>query len=127
MRKTTYLIVLLLGFVMSGCGPDTIFLRPGLDTPSMHVANGNNLLERGKVDDAYREFQRAKTLDPGYTPAYIGLGIVLGRKGRIDDGLKTMDMASQMADTDKDRTAVEQGYLRLRELKRNQNQKPKTQ
>jgi tetratricopeptide (TPR) repeat protein len=121
MPKTTYLIVFLLGFVTSGCGPDTIFLRPGLDTPSVHVANGNTLLERGKVDDAYREFQRAKTLDPSYTPAYIGLGIVLGRKGRIDDGLKTMDMASEMADNDKDRDAVEQGYLQLRELKLNQD------
>lgn len=127
MRKTTYLIVLLLGFIMFGCGPDTIFLRPGLDTPSVHVANGNNLLERGKVDDAYREFQRAKALDPSYTRAYIGLGIVLGQKGRIDDGLKTMDMASEMADNDKDRTAVEQGYLRLHELKRHQDQTPKAQ
>ncbi len=127
MRKTTCLIVLLLGFVVLGCGPHTIFLRPGLDTPSMHVANGNNLLERGKVDDAYREFQRAKALDPSYTPAYIGLGIVLGRKGRIDDGLKTLDMASEMADNDKDRTAVEQGYHRLHELQRDQEQKPETQ
>jgi hypothetical protein len=35
-------------------------------------------------------------------------------------------MASEMADNDKDRTAVEQGYLRLHELKRNQDkiQKP---
>jgi tetratricopeptide (TPR) repeat protein len=125
MPKTTYLIVLLLGFVAFGCGPDTIFLRPGLDTPSVHVANGNSLLERGKVDDAFREFQRAKTLDPSYTPAYIGLGIVLGRKGLIDDGLKTLDLASEMADNDKDRTAVERGYLQLHELRRNQHNLPK--
>lgn len=127
MRNTTCLIVLLLGFFIFGCGPDTIFLRPGLDTPSVHVANGNNLLERGKVDDAYREFQRAKALDPSYTPAYIGLGIVLGQKGRIDDGLKALDKASDMVDNDKDRTAVEQGYHRLHELKRDQDQKPKIQ
>jgi Flp pilus assembly protein TadD len=93
----------------------------------VHVANGKTLLERGKVDDAYREFQRAKALDPSYTPAYIGLGIVLGRKGRIDDGLKTLDMASEMVDNDKDRTAVEQGYIRLHELKRNQDGKPENQ
>ena len=127
MRKTAYVIVLSLGFIMFGCGPDTIFLRPGLDTPSVHVANGNNLLERGKVDDAYREFQRAKVLDPSYAPAYIGLGIVLGEKGHIDDGLKTLDIASEMADNDKDRTAVKQGYLRLRELKRDQEKTPMSQ
>lgn len=127
MRSTICLIVLLFGFVTVGCGPDTIFLRPGLDSPSIHVANGNNLLERGKVDDAYREFQRAKTLDPSYTPAYIGLGIVLGRQGYIDDGLKTLDMASEMADNEKDRTAVKQGYYRLHELKRHQDQKPEVQ
>jgi tetratricopeptide (TPR) repeat protein len=127
MRKITYLVILLLVLVVLGCGPDTIFLRPGLDTPSVHVANGNKLLERGKVDDAYREFQRAKVLDPSYTPAYIGLGIVLGQKGHIDDGLKTLDMASDMADNDKDRIAVEQGYHQLNELKRNQDEKPANQ
>jgi tetratricopeptide (TPR) repeat protein len=120
MRKTTLIIVLFLGFVILGCGPDTIFLRPGLDTPPVHVANGHNLLERGKVDDALREFERAKSLDPGYAPAYIGLGIVLGQKGRIDDGMKTLDLANEMADNEKDRTAVKQGYDRLNELKRSQ-------
>lgn len=127
MRKTIFIIVLFLGFVILGCGPDTIFLRPGLDTPPVHVANGRNLLKRGKVDDALREFERAKSLDPSYTPAYIGLGIVLGQKGRIDEGLKTLDLANEMADNDKDRTAVQQGYLRLHELKRNQDKTPKNQ
>ena len=120
MRKTTIIMILLFGFGFLGCGPDTIFLRPGLDTPPVHVANGNNFLERGKVDDAYREFQRARSLDPNYTPAYIGLGIVLGQKGLIDDGLKTLDAASEMADNEKDRTAIQHGYEQLQELRRNQ-------
>lgn len=125
MRKTIFLV--LLGLIILGCGPDTIFLRPGLDTPSVHVANGNNLLERGKVDDALREFQRAKVLDPNYAPAYVGLGIVLGQKGRIDDGFKTLDLASKLADNEKDRTAVQQGYVRLHELERDRELTPKTE
>ena len=125
MRKTIFLV--LLGLIILGCGPDTIFLRPGLDTPSVHVANGNNLLERGKVDDALREFQRAKVLDPKYAPAYVGLGIVLGQKGRIDDGFKTLDLASKLADNEKDRTAVQQGYDRLHELERDRELTPKTE
>ena len=127
MRKTIYFIVLFIGFALFGCGPDTIFLRPSLDTPSVHVANGNNLLERGKVDDALREFERAKVLDPNYAPAYIGLGIGLGHKGRINDGFKTLDMASELADNDKDRTAVQQGYHRLQEMMRNRDQTPEAQ
>lgn len=124
MRKT--LSFVLLGLIILGCGPDTIFLRPGLDTPSVHVANGNTLLERGKVDDALREFQRAKVLDPNYAPAYIGLGIVLGQQGRIDDGFKSLDLASKLADNEKDRAAVQQGYHRLHELKRHQDMTPET-
>jgi len=55
-----------------------------LDTPVHHVKNGNTLLKAGKIDDAYREFSRAKELDPNYPPAYVGLSLVYGLKG--DDG-----------------------------------------
>jgi tetratricopeptide (TPR) repeat protein len=52
-----------------------------LDTPVNHVNNGNILLKAGKIDDALREFSRAKKLDPNYSPAYVGLGLVYGIKG----------------------------------------------
>jgi tetratricopeptide (TPR) repeat protein len=51
-----------------------------LDTPMHHVYNGNTLLKAGKIDAAFREFSRAKELDPNYSPAYVGLSLVYGLK-----------------------------------------------
>jgi tetratricopeptide (TPR) repeat protein len=53
-----------------------------------HVKNGNTLLKSGKIDDAFREFSRAKELDPDYPPAYVGLSLVYGLRG--DDATSTM-------------------------------------
>ncbi len=52
-----------------------------LDTPVHHVNNGNTLLKSGKIDDALREFNRARELDPNYSAAYVGLSLVYGLKG----------------------------------------------
>ena len=101
---------------LAGCGPDTIFVRPGLDTPVQHVRNGQQLLQRGKLQDAFREFNRALELDPNYINAHIGLGITLGRKGDIDAGLAAMAQADRLADNKKEHDAVKDGYRQLREM-----------
>lgn len=118
MLKAKWLIAFFLGFLFYGCGPDTIFLRPGLDTPSRHVANGQQLLERGKIDDACREFDRAKELDPDYLQAYVGLGVALGHKGDIEAGMQTLGIARQMASSSEDHEVVQKGFEQLNELKR---------
>lgn len=118
MDKAKWLTTLLLGFLFYGCGPDTIFLRPALDTPSQHVANGQQLLERGKIDDACREFDRAKELDPDYVQAYVGLGVALGYKGDIEAGMQTIGIAKQMASSSEDHEVVQKGFEQLDELKR---------
>lgn len=122
MLKAKWLTTLLLGFLFYGCGPETIFLRPGLDTPSQHVANGHQLLERGKIDDACREFDRAKELDPDYIQAYVGLGVALGYKGDIEAGMQTMGVAKQMASSSEDHVVVQKGFEQLNELKRLQKE-----
>jgi len=82
---------------LSGCGPDSIFLRSGLDTPSHHVDSGNQLMNYGKYDSAKREFSRAIELDPNYSPAYVGLGLVMGYLGDPDQGLVVMQQALDLA------------------------------
>ena len=118
MDKAKWFLTLLMGLLTVGCGPDTIFVRPGLDTPSQHVANGHQLLERGKIEDAYREFDRARELDPNYVKAYVGLGVALGRKGDIDAGMKNLAIAEKMAKSVQEHEAVQEGYARLNQLKR---------
>ena len=115
--KRRWILGILVGITLFlGCGPDTIWLRPGLDTPSQHVSNGHQLLDRAKVDDAMREFERARELDPAYTPAFVGLAIAMGRSGDVQAGLETLKKAERLAQTPEERDMVTDGYRQLYEL-----------
>jgi tetratricopeptide (TPR) repeat protein len=98
------------------CGPDTILVRPALDTPALHVANGKKLLERGKIQPAYQEFMRAKELNPNYAPVYVGLGLVHGHNGDLAAGLESISHAKALAKTKEERECVEKGYRKLYDL-----------
>jgi hypothetical protein len=96
--------------LLVACGPDTIFLRPALDTPAQHVSNGHNLLTRGKIDAANAEFVRAKNLDDSYAPAYVGLALVQGHRGNLDRGFETLEKARGIAATPDEAKAVDRGF-----------------
>jgi len=96
-RPLTLILTLCLLFGLSGCGPDNIFLRSGLDTPSHHVESGNRFMNYGKYDAAQREFKRAIELDPNYSPAYVGVGLATGYLGNPDQGLAVIQKAIELA------------------------------
>ncbi len=108
-------------FVMAGvcmlflyaCGPKAMAPKAELDTPEHHVTNGNKLLKAGKIDAAYREFNRAKELNPKFSPAYVGLGLVEGFRDDFIKGLKTMKDARKYARGDEQEIAVNVGFMRL--------------
>ena len=68
-------------FFLFSCAPTSMGTNSWLDTPVHHVKNGNTFLKSGKIDDALREFNRAKELDANYSDAYLGLSLVYGLKG----------------------------------------------
>jgi tetratricopeptide (TPR) repeat protein len=124
MAKMRCLVTIWLSFLIVGCGPDTIFLRPGLDTPAQHVENGRQLLQRGKLDDACREFNRAKELDPLFVKAYVGLGIALARKGEMTAASASMDQARRIAGNSQEISEVRKGYERIERIKQRQAAPP---
>ena len=71
-RKLLPLLPLVCLLTLVSCGPETILLRPNLDSPSQHVDNGYKLMAYGKTDAAVREFKRSIELDAEYAPAYVG-------------------------------------------------------
>ena len=87
-KKRYALFAALLVFFLYACATTTMKSKTLLDTPMHHVYNGNTLLKAGKVDDAFREFSRAKELDANYSPAYVGLSLVYGLRG--DDATSAM-------------------------------------
>ncbi len=96
-----------------GCGPDTIFVRPALDTPAQHVQNGYSFLSRGKIDAASDEFNRAISLDDGFAPAYVGIGLVKGHRGDFEAGFEAMARAGELAASAEETAAVERGLQTL--------------
>lgn len=102
--------------VTIGCGPDGIFIRQGLDTPSHHVDNGNQFMNSGKLDAARDEFSRAIELDAGFAPAYVGLGLVYGHKGHHEKGMEMMETARGLARDEEQRKDVAAGLEILREM-----------
>lgn len=100
------------------CGPDTIFLRQGFDTPAHHISNGNALLEQQKFIDACREFERAKELDPDYAEAYVGLGIAYAGRGEHEKGWRMMKLADAKASSIEERLLVKKGFKQLEQMKR---------
>ena len=117
MIQSIRIAYLVLGvFFIGACGPDTIFLRPHLDTPSQHVKNGHSLLERGKIDAAHNEFERAMDLNEDYAPAYVGLALVKGYRGDVDGGYEILEKARKLAATPDDTKAVDRAYQLLRAI-----------
>lgn len=104
-------IVCLLTLV--SCGPETIILRPSLDSPVQHVDNGYKLMAYGKTDAAIREFKRSMELDADYAPAYVGLGIVYGMEGDLARGRILMEKARRLAISEEHKKEVEMGFERL--------------
>lgn len=108
------LLGLVLSLVLLGaCGPETIFLRPELGTPAQHVKNGHTFLAWGKIDSASAEFLRAKSLDPAYVPAYVGIALVQAHRGDVAGGLETLTQAQALSVTPDDFQSVEQGYEQI--------------
>lgn len=113
--KALYLSMVLIG-LLAACGPRAEAPKAKLDTPQHHVKNGNKLLDNGKIDAAFYEFNRAKELDPEYAPAYIGLGLVAAYRADFTDGLKTMKVARKYSRDGEQNRSVSVGFMRVYSL-----------
>jgi len=65
---------------MMSCAPPPRMATSQLDTPDHHFATGMRLLNQGKYADAQREFELAIELNPKYSKAYAGIGLVKAYK-----------------------------------------------
>jgi len=112
-RKIFIMLAAISLLFLYACGPKAMAPKAELDTPEHHVVNGNKLLKTGKIDAAFREFNRAKELNPKFSPAYVGLGLVEGLKDDFKNSLKTMKKARKYARGDEQKIAVNVGFMRL--------------
>ncbi len=129
--KKLFLVALSIGMLfLYACGPKAVAPQAELDTPEHHVSTGNKLLKRAerldndaaraaKLDEALSEFNRAKALDPKFSPAYVGIGLVYGFKGDHNKSFKNMKKAKSLAVDKEQELDVLVGYMRLYILAKN--------
>lgn len=86
-------IFIVLIFIISivSCGPKPIKEESVLDTPENHFSRGMTEFERGNLDKAMIEFERAKALNPDYAEAYSGMALVYAKKGQQSKDKKTIE------------------------------------
>lgn len=97
-------LALLLAIV--GCGPKAIKEASVLDTPENHYNQGMRELDRGNLDNAMAEFQRALSLNPNFSEGFAGLGLVWANKGDFKKAYENVDRALDKNDKSLDSRVI---------------------
>ena len=107
-------------FVMAivSCAPKPRKEVSALDTPEHHVFSGNKLLDKGKYDEAKREFELALSMDPKYSPAHAGMGLVYGYHKDFDKGYASLKDEKSYAKTKDDKVNAKVFMIRLLSMER---------
>jgi hypothetical protein len=118
MKRFAYWFLCFLAFfsfalIIGGCAPKARPPVSTLGTPEHHVSTGMKFLESSKLLDAQREFELAKELDPKYSPASTGLGLVFAYKGDFNSAFDTMSEALELARSKQEEALVHVGFIRL--------------
>ena len=67
----------------SACGTKQLTPRSPLDSPENHYHRGLVELDRGELRLAQSQFERARSLDPGYAGSYVGRALVASAQGEF--------------------------------------------
>ena len=104
----------LLAFLfMEGCSQPPRAPEGILDTPSHHVSSGFKFLQKDYDTDAQREFELALQLDPYYSGAHRGLGLVYGKKKKFEPAFIAMRKARDDASSGEQKALAYVGFMRL--------------
>ncbi len=106
-------VFLLVLFLVSGCSKTPRTPEDVLDTPAHHVSSGFKLLQKNYDADAQREFELALQLDPYYSAAHRGLGLVYGKEAHFELALAEMRKAKDDASNGEQKAMAYVGYMRV--------------
>ena len=103
---------------IGACAPKARKAVSALDTPEHHVFSGMKLLEKENYDDAMREFNLAIQLDPKFSSAYTGIGLVNGYKGNFKEAFDNAKKGRELAKTNDDKVNARVGLMRIYSMER---------
>ncbi|MBE9547424.1 MAG: hypothetical protein IMF10_08025 [Proteobacteria bacterium] len=107
------LIAVIVGAFICSCAPEARKPLSQLDTPEHHTYTGLKLLNQGKYRDAQREFELAIQLDPKYSRAYAGIGLVKAYNGDFKSAFNSMKDAWRCARTKEEKVFIHVCKIRL--------------
>lgn len=117
---TATIVFLILQSGLTGCTTQGGGGLGLLDSPSRHLANGQQLMQSGKLEAAEREFRRAVELAPDYAAAYVNLGVLYAMQGGYDTSRQALQRAEELAEQPDAHLAAALGWMRLCLLGREQ-------
>ena len=77
---------------------DTLAKNP--DCWMGHNNLGNDLFQKGQLDEAVAQYQKAVEINPTYAEAHSNLGVALFQKGQVDDAVAQYQKAVEINPTD---------------------------
>jgi tetratricopeptide (TPR) repeat protein len=99
--------------------------RPGpegvLDTPAHHVSSGFKFLQKNYNADAKREFELALQLDPYYSAAHRGLGLVYAKENEFELAFDAMRKPETMPASGEQKAMAYVGFMRLYTMQGNRD------
>ncbi|HVO67450.1 MAG TPA: hypothetical protein VMT12_13320 [Syntrophales bacterium] len=102
-----------IGVLSISCGPKAVKPLSEMDTPGHHFYNGMKFLDQGKYADANLSFDRAVALDPKYSKAFAGNGLVKAYQGDFKAANDSMKQAWGYAKNDDERLVVHISRIRF--------------
>ena len=108
-----FFVVIALGFFVVSCGPKAVKPVSEMDTPDHHFYTGMKFLDQGKYVDAKGEFNRAIALDPKYSKALAGNGLVAAYQGDIKAANESVKQAWKFATKNDEKIFVHVSRIRL--------------
>lgn len=116
--KAVVLLLAVLAFVVTGCGPKIAPPTSVLDSPEYHYKNGLKYLDKDQIDDAMKSFDRAIALAPKSPLGYIGKGLAYGKKGDFKAAFDNMEDAK---DYEEKGIEANIGMIRLLSMQRGED------
>ncbi|MGZ3581035.1 MAG: tetratricopeptide repeat protein [Syntrophales bacterium] len=108
-----FLVVIALGFFIVSCGPKAVKPVSEMDTPDHHFYTGMKFLDQKMYPDAKGEFDRALALDPKYSKALAGNGLVAAYMGDFKTANESMKQAWKFVKNDDEKIFVHVSRIRL--------------
>lgn len=116
--RTLAASLLMLLFV-GGCSQTPRAPEGILDTPAHHVSSGFKFLQKNYDSDARREFELALQLDPYYSAAHRGLGLVYGKEHKFHMALDAMAKARDDASSGEQKALAYVGFMQIYTMRKN--------